>query len=74
MTEINFTGGFQLPKDTIAKKFIAELNDFLSRKKVKLFGRLQVVEFEDAEIIEECTNVEQTEAINQKQDVEGTQQ
>ena len=59
MTEIKFTGGFNLPKGLDPNRFMAELSAFLSKKKVMLSGTLQIVDFEDAEIIEEtCTNVE----------------
>lgn len=74
MTEIKFNGGFNLPKGLDPNRFMAELSAFLSKKKVVLSGTMQTFDFEDAEIIEECTNVEQTEAIDPAKTAEDIQQ
>lgn len=74
MIEIKFNGGFNLPKGLDPNRFMAELSAFLSKKKVVLSGTMQTFDFEDAEIIEECTNVEQTEAIDPAKTVEDIQQ
>ena len=74
MTEIKFNGGFNLPKGLDPNRFMAELSAFLSKKKVVLSGTMQTFDFEDAEIIEECTNVEQTEAIDPVKTAEDIQQ
>lgn len=74
MIEIKFNGGFNLPKGLDPNRFMAELSAFLSKKKVILSGTMQTFDFEDAEIIEECTNVEQTEAIDPAKTAEDIQQ
>ena len=74
MTEIKFNGGFNLPKGLDPNRFMAELSAFLSKKKVILSGTMQTFDFEDAEIIEECTNVEPTEATCPQSTVEDEQQ
>jgi hypothetical protein len=75
MTEIKFNGGFNLPKGLDPNRFMTELSAFLSKKKVVLSGTLQIIDFEDAEIIEEtCTNVEQTEVIDPAKTAEDIQQ
>lgn len=74
MTEIKFNGSFQLPKGLSVQRFIQLLSGFLHDKRVIMSGSLQTVDFEDAEIIEECTNVEPTEATCPQSTVEDGQQ